>query len=74
METVRPTPDLDYLGLGSGPEVRSNLDASTLLSMAMTRKEGILSAHGVLVTETGARTGRSRMTSSSWTNPASMRM
>ena len=27
--------------------------------MAMTRKEGILSAHGVLVTETGARTGRS---------------
>ena len=30
METVRPTPDLDYLGLGSGPEVRSNLDASTL--------------------------------------------
>ena len=59
METVRPTPDLAYLGLGSGPEVRSNLDASTLLSMAMTRKEGILSAHGVLVTETGARTGRS---------------
>ena len=40
-------------------EVHWNLEAPELIDMAAAAGEGVLSAHGVLVTRTGSRTGRS---------------
>jgi phosphoenolpyruvate carboxykinase (ATP) len=50
---------IDAHGLNPKGEVYWNVECEQLISMALARKEGVLSAHGVLVTETGERTGRS---------------
>ena len=46
-------------GLTPSGEVHWNLEAPELIDMAAAAGEGVLSAHGVLVTRTGSRTGRS---------------
>ena len=40
-------------------DVHCNLETPELIDMAAAAGEGVLSAHGVLVTQTGNRTGRS---------------
>ncbi|HIA39885.1 MAG TPA: phosphoenolpyruvate carboxykinase (ATP) [Candidatus Poseidoniales archaeon] len=50
---------LAAVGLSPTGIVHWNLSANDLIDLAVARGEGILSAHGALVTETGDRTGRS---------------
>ncbi len=50
---------LEALGLHPSGDVHWNLAVPDLIDMAVARNEGVLSAHGALVTETGERTGRS---------------
>ena len=50
---------LEAHGVIPGGEVHWNLEAPELIGMAAAAGEGVLSAHGVLVTRTGSRTGRS---------------
>ena len=50
---------LSAIGLSASGTVHWNQSANDLIEMAVVREEGILSAHGALVTETGDRTGRS---------------
>ena len=50
---------LDVHGLSPSGNIHWNLGTTSLINMAVERNEGILSAHGALVTETGERTGRS---------------
>ena len=50
---------LDSHGLEPNGDVHWNLPGELLISKAIERNEGVLSKHGVLVTETGDRTGRS---------------
>ena len=50
---------LNAIGLSASGTVHWNQSAHDLIEMAVAREEGILSAHGALVTETGDRTGRS---------------
>jgi len=51
--------DLSDHGLNPSGDVHWNLETTDLIAMAVERGEGVLSAHGALVTETGERTGRS---------------
>ena len=41
------------------PVIHENLDANTLIELALSRKEGILANNGALLITTGHRTGRS---------------
>ena len=50
---------LEALGIHPSGDVHWNLAVPDLIDMAVDRNEGVLSAHGALVTETGERTGRS---------------
>ena len=50
---------LAAVGLSPTGIVHWNLSANDLIDLAVARGEGVLSAHGALVTETGDRTGRS---------------
>ncbi|HJM87684.1 MAG TPA: phosphoenolpyruvate carboxykinase (ATP), partial [Candidatus Thalassarchaeaceae archaeon] len=50
---------MDTHGLNPSGIINWNLVSSDLISRAVERKEGVLSKHGVLVTRTGDRTGRS---------------
>ncbi|MCS5535419.1 MAG: phosphoenolpyruvate carboxykinase (ATP), partial [Candidatus Poseidoniales archaeon] len=50
---------LDNHGLTPQGQVHWNLEWETLYDAALRRDEGKLTAHGVLMTETGDRTGRS---------------
>ena len=60
MESVsRGGQNLESYGISNVTEVHWNLETPTLVTIAVERKEGMLSAHGALVTETGDRTGRS---------------
>ena len=52
-------PALDKIGLTCDGNIHWNLSANDLIDLAIARGEGVLSAHGALVTETGDRTGRS---------------
>ena len=54
-----PSGDLGHHGISPGGSVYWNLPADELVALAVERGEGVLSAHGALVTETGERTGRS---------------
>ena len=54
-----PSGDLSMHGISPSGEVHWNLSANELIDLAIARGEGVLSAHGALVTETGDRTGRS---------------
>jgi len=45
--------------LAAGSQAHANLCAAELVEIALKRGEGILAANGALVSETGARTGRS---------------
>ena len=54
-----PSGDLNEHGITPHGTVYWNLEATDLVALAIERNEGILSAHGALVTETGERTGRS---------------
>ena len=54
-----PSGSLEQHGISTSGTVHWNLSASDLVNIAVERGEGILSAHGALVTETGERTGRS---------------
>ena len=54
-----PSGDLTDSGLTPSGDVHWNLPANSLIDLAVNRGEGVLSAHGALVTETGERTGRS---------------
>ena len=47
------------LGFSTNAKLHWNLDALQLVDLSIERGEGVLSAHGALVTETGERTGRS---------------
>jgi phosphoenolpyruvate carboxykinase (ATP) len=47
------------LGFSTDAKLHWNLDALQLVDLSIERGEGVLSAHGALVTETGERTGRS---------------
>ena len=59
-ETSTPTSTpLTAHGINPKGEVHWNLDTDVLLDISIARNEGVLSAHGALVTETGERTGRS---------------
>ena len=59
-ETSTPTSTpLTAHGLSPKGDVHWNLDTDALLDISIARNEGVLSAHGALVTETGERTGRS---------------
>ena len=59
-ETSTPTSTpLTTHGIRPKGEVHWNLDTDVLLDISIARNEGVLSAHGALVTETGERTGRS---------------
>ena len=51
--------DLSAHGLNCAGNIHWNLSVEELVEMAVSRKEGIFSAHKALVTETGERTGRS---------------
>ena len=46
-------------GLSPKGDVHWNLESEELISHALRREEGRLTAHGVFVAETGERTGRS---------------
>jgi len=54
-----PSGDLAKHGISPSGDVYWNLSAKELIDLAVARGEGVLSAHGALVTETGERTGRS---------------
>src|SRR5210317_444108 len=54
-----PSGDLQQHGISPSGTVYWNLAAGDLINLAVERNEGVLSAHGALVTETGERTGRS---------------
>ena len=54
-----PSGDLSDHGISPSGSVYWNLPARDLVALAVERGEGVLSAHGALVTETGERTGRS---------------
>ncbi|MBT5026415.1 MAG: phosphoenolpyruvate carboxykinase (ATP), partial [Euryarchaeota archaeon] len=54
-----PTGDLNAHGITPSGDVYWNQDAAALIELAVSRKEGVFSAHRALVTETGERTGRS---------------
>ena len=54
-----PSGDIAALGIHAKGNIYWNLSAPELIDMAVEREEGILSAHGALITETGERTGRS---------------
>ena len=54
-----PSGDLNEHGITPHGTVYWNLEATDLVALAIERNEGMLSAHGALVTETGERTGRS---------------
>ena len=54
-----PSGSLEQHGLSPTGTVYWNLGATELIALAVERGEGMLSAHGALVTETGERTGRS---------------
>ena len=59
-ETSTPTSTpLSAHGINASGEVHWNLNTDVLIDISLSRNEGILSAHGALVTETGERTGRS---------------
>lgn len=59
-ETSTPTSTpLSAHGIHAKGEVHWNLNTDVLVDISLSRNEGILSAHGALVTETGERTGRS---------------
>ena len=47
------------LNFSTNATIYWNLGANDLIDLAVERGEGVLSAHGALVTETGERTGRS---------------
>ena len=47
------------LGFSTDAKLHWNLNALQLVDLSIERDEGVLSAHGALVTETGERTGRS---------------
>ena len=51
--------DLSHHGLSPSGQVHWNLEWQELYEVALRRGEGNLTAHGVLMTETGERTGRS---------------
>ena len=57
--SIRGTIGLDAHGVEPSGEVFWNLEWEELYSHALRREEGFLSSHGVLVAETGTRTGRS---------------
>ena len=60
MESVsRKGTTLEAHGIVSSGTIHWNLETPTLVKISVERNEGILSAHGALVTETGDRTGRS---------------
>ena len=50
---------LEAHGVTPSGDVHWNLETPELIDMAAAAGEGVLSAHGVLVTRTGSRTGRS---------------
>jgi len=50
---------LESHGLSPAGDVHWNLEWQTLQEAALRRNEGVLTAHGVLIAETGERTGRS---------------
>ncbi len=54
-----PSGDLASSGIGTNATVYWNLNSLDLIDLAVERGEGVLTAHGALVTETGERTGRS---------------
>jgi len=56
---LRGPVELEAHGLNPSGVINWNLVSSDLISRAVERKEGVLSKHGVLVTRTGDRTGRS---------------
>jgi phosphoenolpyruvate carboxykinase (ATP) len=56
---LRGPVELESHGLNPSGVINWNLVSSDLISRAVERKEGVLSKHGVLVTKTGDRTGRS---------------
>jgi phosphoenolpyruvate carboxykinase (ATP) len=59
MESVsRKGATLEAHGIVSSGTIHWNLETPTLVKISVERNEGILSAHGALVTETGDRTGR----------------
>ena len=51
--------DLSVHGLKNSGSIYWNLPVEDLVEMAVSRNEGVFSAHKALVTETGERTGRS---------------
>ena len=51
--------DLSAHGLNCAGNIHWNLPVEELVEMAVSRQEGVFSAHKALVTETGERTGRS---------------
>ena len=46
-------------GINANGDVHWNLNTDVLIDISLSKNEGVLSAHGALVTETGERTGRS---------------
>ena len=54
-----PKGDLSEHGLDCAGNIHWNLTVETLVELAVSRGEGVYSAHKALVTETGERTGRS---------------
>tara|TARA_B100000029_G_scaffold504405_1_gene583174 strand:+ start:1712 stop:3334 length:1623 start_codon:yes stop_codon:yes gene_type:complete len=56
---LRGPVELDTHGLSPNGEIHWNLEGEELIVRAIERNEGVLSKHGVLVTKTGDRTGRS---------------
>ena len=54
-----PKGDLSEHGLHCAGSIHWNLPVEKLVELAVTRGEGVYSAHKALVTETGERTGRS---------------
>tara|TARA_Y100001954_G_scaffold46380_1_gene48556 strand:- start:809 stop:2401 length:1593 start_codon:yes stop_codon:yes gene_type:complete len=59
-ETSTPTSTpLTAHGINPSGAVHWNLDTDVLIDISLSKNEGVLSAHGALVTETGERTGRS---------------
>ncbi|MEK9731243.1 MAG: phosphoenolpyruvate carboxykinase (ATP) [Candidatus Poseidoniales archaeon] len=60
MESVsRRGTTLEAHGIFSSGTIHWNLETQTLVKISIEQNEGVLSAHGALVTETGDRTGRS---------------
>ena len=51
--------DLSVHGLKCSGDIHWNLSVEDLVELAVSRGEGVYSAHKALVTETGDRTGRS---------------